>query len=352
MKTAVLLSGGVDSSVALHLLKNEKCHDITAFYIKIWLEDEVRFLGNCPWEEDLEYARAVCEEAKVLLKIVSLQREYFDQVVEYALLELKQGRTPSPDIFCNQRIKFGLFQDRIDPDFEKIASGHYAIIRKEGDKTLLLRAPDPVKDQTYFLSQQRKEQLDRSMFPIGHLVKDQVRTLAAEFDLPNKSRKDSQGVCFLGKIKYPDFVRHYLGEKTGSIINRETGETLGEHKGFWFHTIGQRQGLGLSGGPWYVSGKNVVNNTVLVTHGGTAEALGRTDFLVTSPHWINDPPDTERLTVRLRHGPALLPCSVHPSGESDYSISLDTPDRGIAPGQFAVFYNDRICLGAGAITLR
>lgn len=348
MKIAVLLSGGVDSSVALKLLQERGQHQITAFYLKIWLEDEVRFLGNCPWEEDLEFARAVCDESKVSLKVIALQREYYEQVVEYALRELRLGRTPSPDIFCNQRIKFGLFQERIDKGFEKIASGHYAVLKEEKDRTLLLRSPDPVKDQTYFLSHQSREQLARSLFPIGGLLKSEVREMADRFNLPNKDRKDSQGICFLGKIRYPDFVRHYLGEKSGEIIDRETGEVLGEHCGFWFYTIGQRQGLGLSSGPWYVSGKEVERNRILVTHGEREEALECRDFAVSELHWINGPPQKRRLGVKLRHGPMVHGCEVEPT-EKGLRVSLDTPDRGIAPGQFGVFYDGRVCLGAGAI---
>jgi tRNA-5-taurinomethyluridine 2-sulfurtransferase len=349
MKIAVLLSGGVDSSVALRLLLREQKHEITAFYLKIWLEDEVRFLGNCPWEEDLEYARAVCDAAGVPLKIVPLQREYYDQVVEYALAELRVGRTPSPDIFCNERIKFGLFQERIDSGFERIASGHYARLRRGGDRIYLLRAPDPVKDQTYFLSHQRQDQLERTLFPIGHLLKEQVRDLAKEFDLPNKDRKDSQGICFLGKIKYPDFVRHYLGERTGEIVDAQTGQILGEHKGFWFYTIGQRQGLGLSNGPWYVSRKDVDNNRISVTHGTQIQHLGRSDFSVSEMHWISGSTEKTNLLVKLRHGPVITPCVVSREGPESLAVHMDTPDRGIAPGQFGVFYDDDVCLGAGVI---
>ncbi|MBN1687093.1 MAG: tRNA 2-thiouridine(34) synthase MnmA [Spirochaetales bacterium] len=350
MKIAVLLSGGVDSSVALNLLQAERRHDITAFYLKIWLEEEVQFLGDCPWQEDLEYARAVCDIAGVPLEIVPLQREYYARVVEYALSELRRGRTPSADIFCNRRIKFGLFRERISPDFEKIASGHYAILRPDGENLLLVKSPDPVKDQTYFLSHQTREQLSRSLFPIGHLRKEQVRGLAAEFDLPNRDRKDSQGICFLGKIKYPDFVRHYLGERPGNIVNRETGAVLGGHNGFWFYTIGQRQGLSLSGGPWYVSGKDVESNTVYVTHGERAGLLERKDFTVSSLHWINAPPDEScNLTVKLRHGPAVTSCTIKPSGTGNLAVHLEKPDKGIAPGQFAVFYSGDVCLGAGSI---
>ena len=262
MKIAVLLSGGVDSSVALRLLKEEGKHELTAFYLKIWLEDELSFLGECPWEEDLEYVRAICDELEVPLKIVPLQKEYLDHVVSYVLAELKCGRTPSPDILCNERIKFGAFFDCIDSSFEKVASGHYAQVVEEDGAFYLKKAPDKVKDQTYFLSSLRQDQLGRALFPIGHLEKKEVRELAEKYDLPSKMRKDSQGICFLGKIKYKDFVKFHLGEKQGDMVDTESGKKMGTHNGMWFYTIGQRQGIGLHGGPWYVTGRDLDKNIV------------------------------------------------------------------------------------------
>ena len=183
MKIATLVSGGVDSSVALNLLKNEG-HDLTAFYLKVWLEDELSFLGDCPWETDLKFVRSVCEQLNVPLEIISLQSEYLDRVVSYALDELRAGRTPSPDIFCNQRIKFGAFFDHIDHSYAKVATGHYAQICERDGVFHLQRAPDPVKDQTYFLSGMYQTQVARALFPIGHLLKSDVRKLAQDFELP------------------------------------------------------------------------------------------------------------------------------------------------------------------------
>lgn len=349
MKTAVLLSGGVDSSVALRLLLAEGTNDITAFYLKIWLEDDLLYLGTCPWQEDLEYARQVCDQAGVPLEVVSLQREYYERVVRYAIAELKGGRTPSPDIFCNQRIKFGLFPEKIDAGFEKIASGHYATITKTKDGYLLCRSPDRIKDQTYFLSQQSQDQIGRSLFPIGDKTKKQVRALAAEMQLPTKDRKDSQGICFLGKIRYPDFVRHYLGENTGEIVERETGAVLGEHSGYWFYTIGQRQGLGLGNGPWYVCDKNVEQNRIFVTHGDNRVLTERSEFCVTNLNWINGAPMETKLRAKLRHGPELIGCTITWSNDNTLGVKLDSTDPGIAPGQFCVFYHKNVCLGGGVI---
>lgn len=348
MKIAVLLSGGVDSSVALRLLQ-EDGHDLTAFYLKIWLEDEMAFLGDCPWEEDLEYARAVCKDANIPLEIVSLQTEYLETVVGHALEELRAGRTPSPDILCNRKIKFGEFGNRIGQGFEKIAAGHYAqIVEKEGT-AYLKRSPDAVKDQTYFLSGMTQDQLKQAAFPLGHLTKDQVRELSRKYNLPNKDRKDSQGICFLGKISYPDFVRVHLGERVGDIVELETGERLGQHSGFWFYTIGQREGLGLAAGPWYVVKKDTDANTVFVSHKTHRREQSRDRFAVSAPNWISGPPETEDLRVKLRHGPQLTPCRIENLSDSKMAVHMSSPDPGIASGQTAVFYDREICLGGGVI---
>ena len=348
MNIAVLFSGGVDSSVVLAKLKALE-HDVTAFYLKIWLEDDMAFMGDCPWQEDLQYARAVCQQLDVPLEIVSLQREYHDRVVSYALSELKAGRTPSPDIFCNQRIKFGVFFDHINDRFDKVATGHYASIQKEGEIYHLFKGVDPVKDQTYFLSHLNQAQLSRALFPLGAYSKGQVRSMAQTYNLPTQDRKDSQGICFLGKIKYDEFVRFNLGEQPGDIIDRECRAVLGQHKGHWFHTIGQRQGLGLSGGPWYVVQKDVDQNIVYVTHNTQLMCQARTEFEIGQVHWISGAPDETMLQVKLRHGPAMIPCHLSPMAQGQCRVTLDTPDAGIAPGQFAVFYRGQACLGAGAI---
>ncbi|MDA3956465.1 tRNA 2-thiouridine(34) synthase MnmA [Oceanispirochaeta sp.] len=349
MKIALLLSGGVDSSVALYRLLEEGYSDITAYYLKIWLEDELSFMGTCPWEEDLEYARAVCDAKSVPLKVLPLQQEYYDQVVSYTLSELKKGRTPSPDIFCNQRIKFGAFFDKVNEHYDKVATGHYAVVEEVNGLTWLHRSPDPVKDQSYFLSHLSQEQLRKIMFPIGSMMKEEVRVLAEKYDLPNKDRRDSQGICFLGKIKYSDFVKHYLGEKEGEIRELESEEVLGRHKGFWFHTIGQRQGLGLSNGPWYVTSKDLEKNIIYVSSSKNVLERKRTVFTVCEPNWISRKPSGEELSLKLRHGPHLHDCRIKWLSPDRLEVTLDEGDKGIAPGQFAVFYEDNICLGGARI---
>ncbi len=349
MKIAMLISGGVDSSVALRLLKQSGDHDITAFYLKIWLEDELAALGNCPWEEDLRYVRAVCETAGVPLHIISLQAEYHARIVDFAISELAAGRTPSPDIQCNSRIKFGAFFEKIDNTFDKVATGHYARVEQRGNQYALLRALDPVKDQTYFLSRLRQDQLARALFPIGHLPKKDVRMLARQFDLPNQDRPDSQGICFLGKIKFPDFVRFHLGQRPGDIVDAESKQILGRHEGYWFYTIGQRQGIGLGGGPWYVVRKDVTSNTVYVAHAPQRSAQARHVFEVSDVHWINDPPEAAKLLLRVRHGPNLTGCTLRTLDSDRLEVTMNEPDPGIAPGQSAVFYDNEVCLGAGTI---
>jgi len=350
MKIAVLLSGGVDSSVALRLLK-EQGHDLTAFYLKIWLEDEMACLGNCPWEEDLSYARAVCDQLGIPLRVVCLQREYYEKVVSYTIAEIKAGRTPNPDIFCNSLIKFGAFLDVVGNQFDKVATGHYAQICEDNGIYHLHRAPDPIKDQTYFLAKLTQNQLKRALFPIGHLSKEQVRELAQAFDLPTKDRKDSQGICFLGKLKFNEFISHYMGECPGDLIEFETGNKLGQHKGFWYHTIGQRQGSGLAGGPWYVVAKDTEKNHVYLSRNYYSDDKPRDAFIISNCSWVEGAaPSKKDLQVKMRHGKKLYECTFEPHLNNSAQVKLAERDQGIAPGQFAVLYDGDRCLGSGVIT--
>ncbi|MGB4833709.1 MAG: tRNA 2-thiouridine(34) synthase MnmA [Candidatus Moraniibacteriota bacterium] len=375
-KIAVLVSGGVDSSVALALLV-EAGFDVTAFYIKIWLEDELAFLGDCPWEEDLAYVRAVAEKLGVSLEIVPLQKEYWEYVVAEAIREVKAGRTPNPDMLCNARIKFGAFWDAIGDGYDKIATGHYAQtdaavnfntpfllperVRSRSFTTaplkltvprFLKRSIDPVKDQTYFLSQLSKLQLSRALFPIGQYTKPEVRALAERFALPNAKRRDSQGICFLGKIPFDEFLRHHLGIKKGPLVEFETGKVLGEHSGFWYFTIGQREGIGLSGGPWYVVAKDTATNTIFISHAEHREERARASFTVTDLNWFGElPEDGAELSVKLRHGPKEYECQVQWRDAKTLEVFLQKEtDTGVASGQYAVFYRGDYCLGGGVIS--
>jgi tRNA (5-methylaminomethyl-2-thiouridylate)-methyltransferase len=349
-RIAVLCSGGVDSSVALMRLAEEGRHELTAFYLKIWLEDEMAFLGSCPWEEDLKIVREVCGAAGVPLEVASLQQEYLKTVIAYALDELAVGHTPSPDVMCNRMIKFGAFVDRVGDRFDLIASGHHARTTFRGGLARLIRGADPKKDQTYFLCQLRQEQLAHCLFPIGHLTKAGVRAEARRLSLVNADRPDSQGICFLGRIPFNDFVRHHLGEHPGTICEADSGRVLGHHRGTWFHTIGQRRGLGLSGGPWYVVGKDIKQNVVSVVHADSIANHTRSSFVIPNPHWVAEPPTRSDLQVRIRHGERIETCTISDGADGYLVVKFDaTTDPGIAPGQFAALYDGEECLGGGVI---
>jgi tRNA-specific 2-thiouridylase len=347
-KIAVLVSGGVDSSVALALLK-EAGHEVTAFYMKIWLEDELAFLGECPWEEDLEYVREVCDRLSVPLEIVPFQKEYWERVVRYTISEVEAGRTPNPDMLCNARIKFGAFYDAFGHEYERIATGHYAQTEAREGVTWLKRSPDAVKDQTYFLSQLSQAQVSKALFPIGGYPKKEVRALAVQFGLPNALRKDSQGICFLGKIPFDAFVKFHLGTQPGPLVEAKSGRVLGAHEGFFYYTIGQRRGIRLSGGPWFVTGKEPETNTVFIAHGEDYEAEARDTFEVADLNWITGRvPEKTDLAVKVRHGEKFYDAKVLVENERA-SVRLAEKDQGIAAGQFAVFYDGDYCLGGGII---
>lgn len=348
MKIAVLLSGGVDSSVVLSLLKKQG-FDVTAFYLKIWLQEEFSYLGDCPWETDLEYARSVCKQFDVPLEVISMQTEYWDNVVSYTIAEIKEGRTPNPDIFCNSLIKFGMFYDKIDNSYEKVASGHYARVDFMNGKYRLLRSPDPIKDQTYFLALLNQQQLSRTLFPLGIYKKEQVREIAHLGNLPTMDRKDSQGICFLGKIKFPDFIKHHLGELPGDIVEIESGKKIGTHNGYYFYTIGQRSGLRLGGGPWFVVEKDVANNIIYISKENLTKRY-RNNFICGKFNWIDgERPWINHMQLKIRHGENFYNGRIEFIEEDLAEVSIDRPDQGIAPGQFAVFYNDELCLGGGVI---
>lgn len=354
MSIAVLISGGVDSAVVVHKLKEEGHNDLKLFYIRIGMDTDE---GDCAAEEDIEMCTLIAKKYGLPLEVVSLHQEYWDNVMEYALRTVKAGLTPNPDMMCNRMIKFGYFEQRWGKDFDITATGHYANTAFVGDTKYLAMAVDPVKDQTDFLAQITYEQLLHLTFPIGNLPKEEVRRIAQEAHLPNAYRKDSQGICFLGQINYNDFIRRHLGVKKGPIIEIETGKKLGEHNGFWFHTIGQRKGLGLSGGPWYVVKKNVHDNVVYVSNGyGTAKQYGRVLHL-DEMHFISGNPwqNTDRpveITFKNRHTPILAKAKFTHLRNSEWVIESETDVQGIAPGQFAVIYDaqGRLCYGSGVIT--
>ena len=263
-KIAVLLSGGVDSSVVVHELASRGLTP-DCFYIKIGPEEQEEW--DCASEEDMEMATVVAARYGCKLQVVDCHREYWDGVTRYTMDKVRAGFTPNPDVMCNRLIKFGAFHDKIGHGYDLIATGHYARTEIEDGDKWLVTSPDPVKDQTDFLAQIYDWQLRKALFPIGHYMKGEVREIAEREHLVNAKRKDSQGICFLGKINYNEYIRRYLGENPGDVLELETGKKIGRHRGLWFHTIGQRHGLGFGGGPWYAVKKDVAENILYVSHG-------------------------------------------------------------------------------------
>ncbi|MBP6634255.1 MAG: tRNA 2-thiouridine(34) synthase MnmA [Paludibacter sp.] len=352
MEIASLLSGGVDSSVVVHMLK-EAGYNPTLFYIKIGMDDDE--LLHCTSEEDIEMASLIAHRYGCKLEVIDLHKDYWDNVVDYTIRKVKLGLTPNPDVMCNKLIKFGVFEQRVGHLFDKTATGHYATTTEVNGKTYLSTAKDPVKDQTDFLAQIDHLQVSKLMFPIGHLMKNEVRDIAREANLPSAKRQDSQGICFLGKVNYNDFIRRYLGEKQGPIVELETGKILGRHNGYWFHTVGQRKGLGLSGGPWYVIRKDVDANIVWASKGFDADAQYGNEFDMQQFHFITDNPWNDSangvdITFKIRHTPEFTKGKIIKTNDG-YRVISDEKLQGIAPGQFGVIYDaDRhICIGSGEI---
>ena len=351
-RIALLLSGGVDSAVVLHELVNQGVKP-DCFYIKIGPSDS-EAEWDCSMEEDLEMATALCHRYGVTLEVVDCHRDYWDEVTRYTMDAVREGRTPNPDVMCNRMIKFGAFDRKRGHDYDLIATGHYAQteIDEEGRKWLCT-SPDPVKDQTDFLAQLYDWQLKKALFPIGHMRKEEVRAIAEREHLVNARRKDSQGICFLGKLNYNDYVRRYLGEKEGDIIDIETGKVLGQHKGHWFHTIGQRKGLGLGGGPWNVVKKDVEQNILYVVKGYEPIKAHRMEFPIKDFHFLTAPTLPSEITFKVRHTPDYFIGTAENLGDGRYRMHADRWVQGVAPGQFCVVYDKDFhrCLGSGEITV-
>lgn len=353
MNIAALVSGGVDSSVMLHLLK-EQGYEPTIFYILIGMKDKEGFL-DCPSEEDIEITTWLAKKYGLKMEVVNLQEEYWDSVVAYTLNAVKQGLTPNPDVMCNRLIKFGSFNDTYGQGFDAISTGHYASTLIENGTKYLATAKDKNKDQTDFLAQITYPQLQKLMFPLGELTKPEVRQKAGEVNLPSAWRKDSQGICFLGKVNYNDFLRQYIGEKEGKIVELETGKILGTHKGFWFHTIGQRKGLGLSQGPWFVVKKETNENVIYVSNGYDPLTQYSNSIRLSGFHFISGNPwknlnEPRRITFKIRHTPEFNTGQLQ-TIDNRIVLLADKPVSGVAAGQFAVVYDEesRICYGSGEI---
>ena len=355
MKIAALVSGGVDSSVIVPLLK-EQGYEPVIFYIQIGMENEPGFM-DCPSEEDIEITTYIAKKYGCRMEIANLHEQYWKRVVSYTLDTVKKGLTPNPDVMCNRFIKFGSFEDTFGHEFDKIATGHYARVIEANGQYLLGTAKDRKKDQTYFLGRIRYDQLSKAMFPLADLEKKEVRQMAHELKLPSAQRPDSQGICFLGKINYNEFIRRYTGEREGEIIELETGKILGKHKGFWFHTIGQRKGLGLSQGPWFVVKKDIENNIIYVSNGYDPVAqyddtIALSDFLFINPSSDTGFTTPQPVKFKIRHQPEFNDGTLEDRGDGNFLLRSDVKISGIAPGQFGVVYSrdGKICLGSGVIS--
>lgn len=349
-KIAVLLSGGVDSSVVLYELVQQGLHP-DCFYIKIGPEQEEEW--DCSSEEDLEMATAVAHRFGCKLEVIDCHKEYWDQVTKYTMDKVKAGFTPNPDVMCNRLIKFGAFHDKKGKDYDLIATGHYAQTEIINGKKWLVTSPDPVKDQTDFLAQIYDWQLKKAIFPIGHFQKDEVRVIAEREHLINAKRKDSQGICFLGKINYNDYIRKYLGENIGEVLELQTNKRIGQHKGLWFYTIGQRHGLGFGGGPWFVVKKDVNNNILYVSKGYEPSSAFKSEFGVSDFHFLTEEVNLSNVTFKIRHTPEFHKARMEKINDNEYRLYSECPIHGVAPGQFCVVYDEEHhrCIGSGEISI-
>lgn len=333
------MSGGVDSSLTAALLV-EQGYDVTGVYMKNWTQDLPGM--KCPWAEDLADAKRVAVQLGIDLKVYDFEAEYKHKVVDYMIDEYKRGRTPNPDIMCNQEVKFKLFLEAaLEDGADMIATGHYARV----DDGALKKASDENKDQTYFLYRVTGDALKKTLFPLGEFAKPEVRKMAEERGLFTANKKDSQGICFVGKVGIRDFLSEYVTQVPGNIVDRATGKVIGRHDGAIFYTLGQRHGLDLGGGlPYYVVGKDMDKNEVYVTTDLNDETLWRKEVPLTEIHWINDAPEGEECQIRIRHRAPLVPARLQ--GET---LILNEPQRAITAGQSVVIYSGDVCLGGGIV---
>lgn len=356
LKTRIVvgLSGGVDSSVAALLLV-EQGYEVHAVFMKNW--EDAQDTGYCAAAEDLEDARAVCATLGIPLHPVNFTAEYRDRVFRYFLAEYRAGRTPNPDVLCNTEIKFKAFLDyarRLGADH--IATGHYVRCEEREGWHLLRKGCDPHKDQSYFLHGLSQAQLSSALFPVGGLHKRQVRERAAAAGLVTHDKKDSTGICFIGERRFREFLSRYLPAQPGPILTLD-GEPLGEHAGLMFHTLGQRQGLGIggrrasSGEPWYVAGKDLERNALIVVQGHDHPALFHRRLHAAALHWIVGEPPVEPLAcqAKIRYRQADQPCVLERLDADGCEVRFAEPQWAVAPGQSVVFYHDDLCLGGGII---
>lgn len=338
------MSGGVDSSLTAALLV-EAGHQVTGVYMKNWTQDLPGM--RCPWADDLADAKRVAVQLGIDFKVFDFETDYREKVVEYMIAEYKAGRTPNPDIMCNQEVKFKLFLEAaLEDGADMIATGHYAQV--EGG--VLKMAIDTNKDQTYFLYRVTGAALQKTLFPLGGYTKPEVRKMAEERGLFTAAKKDSQGICFVGKIGIREFLSQYVEQLPGAIIDAPTGNVLGHHDGAIFYTLGQRHGLELGGGlPYYVIGKDMAKNEVYVTTDLNDQALWKSDVLLGAVHWINQAPTAGVYQVRVRHRAPLISAELAYDHDGRVRLRLRDEQRAVASGQSVVIYDENVCLGGGII---
>lgn len=351
-RVVVGLSGGVDSAVAAFLLK-EQGFQVEGLFMKNWEEDDSD--THCPIQKDLQDAQAVCDKLQIPLQIVNFSEDYWDKVFVNFLSEYSAGRTPNPDILCNREIKFKAFLNyAIHSGADYIATGHYAKNSFNEKTYQLYKGDDPNKDQSYFLYALGQEALSKSLFPIGHLTKPEVRKIAKTQGFPNFDKKDSTGICFIGERKFKDFLNRYLPAKPGNIETPE-GEILGRHDGLMFYTLGQRQGLKIggkkdyAGTPWYVIEKDLNRNVLIVTQGENHEKLYSKTLVAENIHWIDSNVIPFRCSAKIRYRQMDAPCQIEFKDANQCVVTFDAPQRAITPGQSVVFYQENLCLGGGII---
>ncbi len=345
MKVAVGMSGGVDSSVTALLLK-EKGYDVIGIFMKNWDEDDL----ECPAIQDYEDALSVCQKIGIPLYSFNFSNEYWDGVFVNFLDDLKKGFTPNPDIFCNREIKFNvLLQKAFELGAEKLATGHYAMIN---DQFELIKGLDKGKDQSYFLHALRSDVLERALFPVGAYNKDEIRKIAERAGLLTYNKKDSTGICFIGKRKFKDFIMQYMPPAKG-VFQTPDGKVVGTHEGAWYYTIGQRKGMNI-GGPgeaWFVIDKDVSTQVVTVVQGEDHPLLFKEALIATDLTWVKSPPKTPFFCkAKIRYRQDDQECVIEKIENGEAQIRFITPQRAVTPRQAIVFYDGEVCLGGGLIS--